>query len=121
MRQKNPKPKLPIYIKKNRDEKYLEYHALATGVAEEIAESFGVEPDELFNKMRRRIPTMARHLSMWVLDKLGVPRTYICWFFNRDRTSIYACLKNAENGIHLDKTLKNYIRNVYESRIPTKK
>ena len=85
---------------------------ICSDVAKELAELYETTPEKMLSKLRNRWPTMARQMSMYVLDKLGIQRTYITWFFNRDRTTLYNSLKCAQNTIDLDSRVGDTINNI---------
>lgn len=58
-----------------------------------VAEVMGIASDDIIGKTHKPMPTMARHLTMWMLHRLcGYSTTEVGRLLHRDHSSVvYAC------------------------------
>ena len=97
-------------LKKQRTKKLSKEFHLCMDVTADIASACGINREEITRKNRHATVVGARHLAMYILNNLGVGRRYICQFFNRDRTSIYHSLDNAQNLLDTDVDVQEHTK-----------
>jgi|TARA_R110000765_G_scaffold404059_1_gene500206 chromosomal replication initiation ATPase DnaA len=99
-------------IKEARDKHQLGLFYFCKTVSEDFGKLCGVEMETMVSKNRKREAVAARQLSMYALNNLGINGKYICWFFNRERTSIYYSLRSAKNILDTEEKILEHTNNI---------
>ncbi|ODN29888.1 chromosomal replication initiator protein DnaA [Fervidobacterium thailandense] len=99
-----------------RDNLEMENHNHAPDVIELIAKQFGVSKEDLLSSKKDRKTSLARQISMYVLNKkyeLSVRK--IAEMFGKTHPAVVSAIKNVEEMIKTDKFLANLVRLAFES------
>lgn len=101
--------------KENRGEVY-EFTALEAVTA--AARYYGINPEDVYRKLRKREIAHSRHLAAWLLREVHGAS----WTLQRigaalrvDHTTIIYAVESAGNRIEADDALRKYARNIVEN------
>ncbi len=88
-------------------------------VAREVSEFYGLEPDLLFTKSRKREISDARQIVMYLAKKLAkMPLTAIGTRLGRSHATVIYAVRHIEERIELEKTLRDEVSKI-ETAIAT--